>query len=148
MTSHLTRRSFLGTTATALMTAPSVLTPAQGAEALPGFDQTKTDPDRTKAWQPFSDRKVRVGLVGCGLCQSSAQFDFPNHPNVEVVAVSDLIPDRCAALSAHVRCAKTYPSLEELVKDDRIETVFVATDVPSHARITSSWAATSLCCGR
>jgi predicted dehydrogenase len=32
------------------------------------------------------------------------------------------------------RCAKTYPSLEELVKDDTIEAVFVATDAPSHAR--------------
>jgi predicted dehydrogenase len=33
-----------------------------------------------------------------------------------------------------VGCARTYPSLEELVKDDRIEAVFVATDAPSHAR--------------
>src|SRR5437899_1071829 len=32
------------------------------------------------------------------------------------------------------RCQKTYPSLEELVKDPRIEAVFVATDAPSHAR--------------
>jgi predicted dehydrogenase len=32
------------------------------------------------------------------------------------------------------RCEKTYPSLEELVKDDSIEAVFVATDAPSHAR--------------
>lgn len=32
------------------------------------------------------------------------------------------------------RCPKTYPSLEELVKDPKIEAVFVATDAPSHAR--------------
>jgi len=51
-----------------------------------------------------------------------------------VVAVSDLIPERCAGLAKACRCAKTYPSLEELVKDDRIEAVFVATDAPSHAR--------------
>jgi predicted dehydrogenase len=53
---------------------------------------------------------------------------------VEVVAVSDLFPDRCAALARACRCQKTYPSIEELVKDDRIEAVFVATDAPSHAR--------------
>jgi predicted dehydrogenase len=50
------------------------------------------------------------------------------------VAVSDLFPDRCAALARECRCAKTYPSLEEMVKDDNIEAVFVATDAPSHAR--------------
>ena len=48
--------------------------------------------------------------------------------------MSDLFPDRCAALSKAARCSKTYPSLEELVKDDNIEAVFVATDAPSHAR--------------
>jgi predicted dehydrogenase len=53
---------------------------------------------------------------------------------VEIVAVSDLIPDRCAALAKACRCSKTYPSLEELVKDDRIEAVFIATDAPNHAR--------------
>jgi predicted dehydrogenase len=81
-----------------------------------------------------SDRKLRVGIVGYGVCKFGAEFGFQNHPNVEVVAVSDLIPDRCAGLAQACRCAKTYPSLEELVKDDRIEAVFVATDAPSHAR--------------
>jgi hypothetical protein len=130
----ITRRSFLGTTAAAMAATQTLVNRARGAEAIPGFDQTKTDFDPTKAWKPFSDRKIRVGLVGYGLCQFSAQFDFQNHPNVEVVAVSDLFPDRCAALAARVKCPKTYPSLEEMVKDDKIEAIFVATDAPSHAR--------------
>jgi predicted dehydrogenase len=75
-----------------------------------------------------------VGIVGYGVCQFGAAFGFQDHPNVEIVAVSDLFPDRCAALARECRCAKTYPSLEELVKDDNIEAVFVATDAPSHAR--------------
>jgi predicted dehydrogenase len=130
----LTRRSFLGATASALAATPALINSAHGAEVIPGFDQTKTDFDRTKAWKPFSDRKIRVGLVGYGYCKFSAAFEFQNHPNVEVVAVSDLIPDRCAALAERVKCRKTYPSLEEMVKDDRIEAIFVATDAPSHAR--------------
>lgn len=117
-----------------MVAATALTNRAHGAEVIPGFDQTRTDFDRTKAWKPFSDRKVRVGLVGYGVCKFSAQFDFQNHPNVEVVAVSDLFPDRCAALAKAVKCAKTYPSLEEMVKDDKIEAIFVATDAPSHAR--------------
>ena len=87
-----------------------------------------------KPWIPISDRKVKVGLVGYGYSKFGAAFGFQNHPNVEVVAVSDIIPERCSALAESVGCKKTYPSLEELVKDKSIEAVFVATDAPSHAR--------------
>ena len=84
--------------------------------------------------QRVSDRKIRLGIVGYGVCKMGAAFGFQDHPNVEVIAVSDLIPDRCAGLARACRCEKTYESLEVLVKDPRIEAVFVATDAPSHAR--------------
>jgi predicted dehydrogenase len=99
---------------------------------IAGFDQTETDIDESSVWEPKSDRKIRVGIVGYGLCHFGAAFGFQDHPNVEVVAVSDLFPDRCAGLAADCRCEKTYESLEELIKDDSIEAVFVATDAPSH----------------
>ena len=101
---------------------------------IQGLEKVADDPDASKGWRPVSDRRIRVGLVGYGVCQFGAAFGFQDHPNVAVVAVSDLIPERCAALAKACRCAKTYPSLEELVKDDGIEAVFVATDAPSHAR--------------
>jgi predicted dehydrogenase len=91
-------------------------------------------PRASKAWEPVSDRKVRVGIVGYGVCKFGAQFGFQDHPNVEIVAVSDLIPDRRNGLMEACRCGKSYDSLEELVKDPKIEAVFVATDAPSHAR--------------
>lgn len=87
-----------------------------------------------KTWEPVSDRKVRVGIVGYGVCKFGAAFGFQNHPNVEVVAVSDLIADRREGLMKACRCEKSYESLEVLVKDPKIEAVFVATDAPSHPR--------------
>jgi predicted dehydrogenase len=81
-----------------------------------------------------SDRKIRVGIAGYGVCKFGAAWGFQDHPNVTVVAVSDLLPDRCAGLAKACRCNKTYPALEEMVKDDTIEAIFVATDAPSHAR--------------
>ncbi len=107
-----------------------------GAQEKPiqGFEKAPEDPDASKGWKPVSDRRIRVGIVGYGVCGFGAAFGFQDHPNVEIVAVSDLIPDRRAGLAKACRCEKTYPSLEELVKDDRIEAVFVATDAPSHAR--------------
>jgi predicted dehydrogenase len=107
---------------------------AAQAPPIQGFEEAPTDANASRDWQPISDRKLRVGIVGYGVCRFGAAFGFQDHPNVEVVAVSDLFPDRCANLAAACRCEQTYPSLEELVKDDRIEAVFCATDAPSHAQ--------------
>ena len=122
------------------VTAVGAAEPAQppvdaSGKVIPGFEKTQADPNGAKGWQPFSDRKIRVGIAGYGLCNFGAAFGFQNHPNVEVVAVTDLIPARCAGLAKACRCEKTYPSCEEMIKDDKIEAVFIATDAPSHARL-------------
>ncbi len=130
----LSRRSFLHSAGLAAA-AIGLEHAAQAQEkVIQGFERAAEDPSASKGWKPVSDRKLRVGIVGYGVCKFGAEFGFQNHPNVEVVAVSDLIPERCDGLAKACRCAKTYPSLEELVKDDRIEAVFVATDAPSHPR--------------
>jgi predicted dehydrogenase len=131
----LSRRGFLQA---ASLGAAALALPAVGRAAeekpIQGFERGPEDPGASAGWKPVSDRKVRVGIVGYGVCKFGADFGFQNHPNVDVVAVSDLVPERCAELAKACGCAKTYPSLEELVKDDRIEAVFCATDAPSHAR--------------
>ena len=128
------RRSFLKKTAVGTgLIGLSRLAVAED-KTIQGFDDTKTTTQKGKVWTPVSDRKIRVGIVGYGVCRFGAAFGFQNHPNVEVVAVSDLYPERCEALAKICKCEKTYPSLEKLVKDDTIEAVFVATDAPSHAR--------------
>jgi predicted dehydrogenase len=130
--SKISRRSFL--TVSAGVTGSFMLSCAKDKESIPGFDQTETDIDETKAWKPFSDRKVRLGIVGHGACKFGLKFDLQHHPNVELVAVSDLFPDRRAEMARMAKCDKTYPSLEEMVKDDSIEAIFCATDAPAHAK--------------
>lgn len=129
-----TRRSFLhamGLSAAVWGAAHS----AKGqAPPIAGFEKTEANPDASRDWKPVSDRKIKMGIVGYGLCRFGADFGFQDHPNVEIVAVSDLIPERAAGLARDCRCEKTYPSLEEMVKDDTIEAMFIATDAPSHAR--------------
>jgi predicted dehydrogenase len=135
-----TRRAFLQATGlgAAALAAHGV---AYGAEkvvdkdgkVVQGFeDIQKASSETSKGWKPVSDRKIRVGIVGYGFCKFGAAFGFQDHPNVEVVAVSD--PDRRDGLAKATRCKKTYDSLEELVKDDTIEAVFCATDPPHHAQ--------------
>lgn len=139
---HSDRRKFLqslglGSAAVSLLATGCTEKPKseQKGEEIQGFEKT-AEKKSSKIWTPVSDRKVKVGLIGYGVCKFAAAFEFQNHPNVEIVAVSDLQPDRCKELAKVVKCNKTYPSLEELVKDDSIEAVFIATDAPSHAKHT------------
>ena len=138
MSSSFSRRSFLSATGLGVaslgLSRMALAQAAKDGELIQGFEQAATTENTHKDWKPISDRKIRVGIVGWGVCQFGSAFSFQDHPNVEIVAVSDLFPDRCANLAKECRCEKTYPSLEELVKDDSIEAVFVATDAPSHAR--------------
>ncbi|MDO4585013.1 MAG: Gfo/Idh/MocA family oxidoreductase [Planctomycetia bacterium] len=128
----LSRRHFLA--ASAALLASGGVSHAQSTANIPGFDQTQTDYDPIQTWKPYTDRKVRVGIVGHGFCQFGLQFSLQSHPNVELVAVSDLIPERLADMAKKAPCEKTYPSLEEMVKDDSIEAIYCATDAPSHAK--------------
>ncbi len=105
------------------------------APPIQGFERSEESADISEGWSPVSDRKIRVGIAGYGVCRFGADFGFQNHPNVEIVAVTDLFPDRCSELARICGCSKTYPSVEEMVKDDSIEAVFLATDAPSHARL-------------
>lgn len=81
---------------------------------------------------PFqSERKLRVGVVGG---RFGLSFYFNEHPNCTVEAVSDLLPDRRAALMKTYKCSKSYESLEKLLRDPKIEAVALFTPAPDHAK--------------
>ncbi len=78
-----------------------------------------------------SGRKLRLGIVGG---RFGLTFQFHEHPECAVVAVSDLRPERRAALQKTYRCDQAYDSLEVLLKDPKVEAVFLATPMPDHPR--------------
>ena len=73
---------------------------------IQGFDETDSTRRQHKAWQPVSDRKIRVGIAGHGVCRMGAAFGFQHHPNVEIAAVCDISPKRCAELATACACQK------------------------------------------
>ena len=131
----VSRRTFFKAAAGAALAATArAQTPA--APKIAGFDETDAGKVKAAAWTPFSDRKVKVGIAGYGVCKFGAAFGFQNHPNVEVVAATDLNPAACAELAKVTGARKTYASCEEMyAKDREIEAVFIATDAPSHAEL-------------
>lgn len=134
MNASVSRRLFLQHAGLGAVVLGAAMAAKSEPTKIQGFEEQKPDPKTGGKWEPVSDRKIRMGIVGYGVCKFGAAFYLQDHPNVEVVAVSDLIPSRCEALARACRCKKTYPSLEEMVKDDSIEAIFVATDAPSHCQ--------------
>ena len=128
------RRDFIKATTLSAMGLSFFGNTSFAQSKIQGFDEKPLNIENKKIWTPISDRKIRVGIVGAGVCKFGAMFGFQHHPNVEVVAVSDLHPNRCEWLAKTTGCKKTYTSLEKLIEDDSIEAVFIATDAPSHAR--------------
>jgi predicted dehydrogenase len=147
----ISRRGFVGTmgVAGAVMGMGHAL-PVFGADDLPrdadgnvipGFGEDDQHTRReaqanSGKWEKKSDRRIKLGIAGQGLCSFGGAFFYQNHPNVEVVAATDLDPDRCANLSKVVGAPMTYSSCEEMIEKGKdIEAVYIATDAPSHARL-------------
>ena len=77
--------------------------------------------------------KVRFGIVGCGVIHDwHAQVLRNLGDRVELVAVADIVPERARA-SAEKWGATPYNSIEELLKDERIDAVTIGTPSGLHA---------------
>lgn len=88
-------------------------------------------PTRTLPAADTAPRKIRLAVVGGGF---GTDFQWHEHPDCVVEAVSDLRPERRERLMQVYRCAKSYPSLEELVKDPKVDAVALFTDGPLHVQ--------------
>ena len=110
----------------------------QAGKVIQGFDERDASCDTSVPWTPFSERKVRVGIAGEGVCNFGSAFGYQNHPNVEVVACTDLDPEKRKLLQERVKATKDYPSCEEMIKhaaEDKLEAVYIATDAKSHVQL-------------
>ena len=132
----LTRRGFFGGTIAAAAASGLKGEVPSPVGKLQGFDESP-EAKTEGPWEPFSDKKVRVGIAGYGVCTFGAVFFFQNHPNVEVVAAADLFKDRAEMLAKVTNAKRTYLSCEEMVDKEgkNMDAVFIATDAPSHARL-------------
>ena len=88
----------------------------------------------------MENRKVRLGLIGCGMIARVKHMKgvAAHSDEVEVVAFCDLIEERAVnyAKAYGAQGAKVYTDYKELLKDPTIDAVIVATPNRSHSYIT------------
>lgn len=78
-----------------------------------------------------TDKKIRIGVVGGNF---GCSFQWHDHPNCVVEAVSDLRPERLQNLKNVYKCSKGYESLEKLILDKDVDAVAVFTGAPDHVK--------------
>ncbi len=95
-----------------------------------GSERSSSSGPTSGEWVSPGSKKIRLAVVGGNF---GREFFFHEHPNCEVVAVSDLRSDRRKALMQVYGCSKSYDSLETLLKQEReVDAVALFTDAPLH----------------
>ncbi len=80
---------------------------------------------------PREAKRLRIGMVGGGF---GAAFPWHEHPQCEVVAVSDLHADRRHRMRERFRCNNVYQEFHPMLRDPQVDAVAIWTGAPDHAR--------------
>ncbi|MFN8486696.1 MAG: Gfo/Idh/MocA family oxidoreductase [Caldilineaceae bacterium] len=80
-------------------------------------------------------RKIKVGVVGCGVVATAYYLPYLMD-HADLVAVCDLDPERTAACKRLFGAKEQYQDYAEMIKRADIEAVFILTGPGTHARFT------------
>lgn len=83
----------------------------------------------------MSDGIVRVGLVGLGNMGSGYVNMLPNHPNVKVVSVCDVVAEKAQQAAGKLN-AKAYTDYRAMFHDGGLDAIVVAVPHYDHTPIT------------
>ncbi len=75
---------------------------------------------------------IRLGVVGYGYWGPNIVRNFADVPGCQLVAVSDMRPERLALVRGRYPAVRTYADPNELVADRRVDAVIVVTPVSTH----------------
>ena len=78
---------------------------------------------------------VRWGIIGPGRIASLVIKDFPYVEGAEAVAVASRSTERAQAFATHHGLARAYGSYQEIMADESVDAVYIATPHPQHHAI-------------
>ena len=80
--------------------------------------------------------KLKVAMIGCGsIAQHRHLVEYKNNPNVEIVAVCDIVEERAKETAGKYH-AKAYTSYEKLLASEQIDAVSVCLPNYLHAPVS------------
>jgi predicted dehydrogenase len=82
-----------------------------------------------------SNKRIRVGIIGCG---SVSRMYFPNLaacPYAEIVSACDIIPKRAADRAAKFKVPNQYPHIDKMLAGADFDLLVNLTDMQEHERL-------------
>lgn len=80
--------------------------------------------------------KLKVGVVGAGSLSEAHLDAYKNSPNVELVAICDLVEERAAAKAEKYNIPNVYTDYNEMFKNPELEAISVVTWNNTHKEIS------------
>lgn len=121
MRGDIDRRSFLERTTT----GSAALTLAGVASTVTAF----------AADEKPTDKKVRVGIIGCGSVSHSYLPHLQKSPYVDLVSACDIIPDRARQQAEGYKIPHQYPHIDKMLAGEDFDLLINLTDMQEHEHI-------------
>ena len=78
---------------------------------------------------------IGVGLIGCGVIGPTHIEAYQKLPNVKIVHISDLVPEKMQEKGDKYNIVKRSQNYHDLLADPEVDLVSVCTDHASHVQI-------------
>ena len=79
---------------------------------------------------------MKIAIIGCGYVADFYAATLVNHPELELLGVHDRDAARAKAFAAHYQVRHIYPTLEDVLADDRVQLIVNLTNPSSHYAIS------------
>jgi predicted dehydrogenase len=83
-------------------------------------------------------RKVRWGIIGCGVIAPTHGKAITAAPDAELVATCDIVPEKAQKIAETFGAARWYTDYNELLKCDDIDVVSVCVPSGLHGQVTEA----------
>lgn len=114
---NITRKEFL--TRSSALAAASILTPLALHAKTFGM----------------ADKKIKIGVIGCGSVSGMYLPHLSKSPFVELVSACDIRPERAKAAAAKYKIPNHYPHIDQMLAGAKFDLMVTLTDMQEHGRL-------------
>jgi predicted dehydrogenase len=81
------------------------------------------------------DKKIRVGIIGCGSVSGQYLPHLSKSPHVELVSVCDIVYDRAKQRATEYKVPNHYPHIDKMLAGPAFDLMVTLTDMQEHGRL-------------
>lgn len=82
-----------------------------------------------------ADRKIKVGVIGCGSVSTQYLPHLSKSPYVELISTCDIIVDRAKSQAEKYKIKNYYPHIDQMLKGPAFDLLVNLTDMQEHGRL-------------